>query len=162
MTDNGFNLFSTDGTEPIMPSKKDTDGNQGEQGILSEDALKSHEIQKVIQGDSVNTIMVPVEKTLIQPNYLLDIGGVKEPLDYINDTVGSLLDPDGDVAIYTTTVSGGIVRLGFGLADKLDMILLSCINSLYDGECKLYRNVEIGKKPVELKARSASTIRLKL
>ena len=166
MAETGFDLFESDGSIPLMPSlgldgiihnNKDSKTEE-----IKADSLKSQELKKVIQGDSVNTIMAPTETTLIQPNYLLDLGSVVETIDYANDTLKALLDDDGDVAVYTTTYGGGIVRLGFGLSSKLDMIISSCITALYDGECRLYKNVEVGKKPVEIKRRDISTVRLKL
>lgn len=167
MADDVIKLFDTDANETILPfesqdNKDSKDNTDKEIKIADGSELKSEGIQKAISGEQVKTLMIPMESSIIQPNYLIDLKSSKGALDFHGHILDTFLDDDGDTAIYIITKSGAIVRLGFGLAEKLDRLLCSSVRALYSGECKVYKNIEQGKGLNEVKSRDPSTIRLRL
>ena len=162
-----FNLFDTDADKPIIPLF-----DQGiDDGVITSDelrkqlngteSLKSVGLERAISGDTVKSVMIPEDVNILIPNYVIDISKVKEVQDCQSYGIDALVSSDGDTVLYYYTKEG-LARIGYGKSRTLDRILAIVVRRLFGSECKVYKDLEVGK-PLKLVSRGdATTLRLDL
>lgn len=144
-------MFDYNG-ETLMP-------NPGESIVDS--GLISEGIEKAIKGETVKSIIVPEDKMIFLPNYIIDFTGMSEMYEFQMEALDSLLCSDGDVTLYAYTV-GGLAKLGTGLSSILDRILPLSISRIFDGKCKIYKDYKRGEKPKVISDKDISTMKIGL
>lgn len=152
--ESGIDFFSDDGAAPVLPSINKLE----ETGGLN---LISEGIDKAIRGDVVKSLMIPENFELALPNYVLDFRQAKTLRKHQIETLATLVREDGDTNLYVC-LSNGLEKLGMGVGVILNNVLQTGIESVFNGVCRLYRNVEQGKPLQELRTLDPKTIRLEL
>ena len=149
-----MNLFSDDGSNPAKPFQ---DTNVNNEDVLK---LKSESIDNAILGEYVKQVQIPIDTSLVYPNYIIDFRKAKKFWKHQIESLYSMLVEGGDVAIYVW-VGNGLEMVGTGLSYKLDRIIAAGVESVFNsdkdnGKCVVYR----GDRPdVPLKVMEVADIR---
>lgn len=160
MPDEKENLFATDSTSVIIPSPS-LSGADGTDATPNGVDLKSQDIKEAIGGEYVKSIIIPEDLDIIVPNYVIDFTSLKSLRVHQVKALDTLINPDGDVAIYLN-LPKGLVKLGMGLGYKLDRILPIGIQSIFEKQCKLYKDVQRGKPLQAISRQNLSERRLNI
>lgn len=132
-------------------------GNSDNSGV----SLKSRDISDALLGEEVKATSLERENTLEYPNYTLDFSGVTEIAQYQMEGLASLLDDNGDVAIYIAA-GKSVSRLGSGRSNILNRLLAIVIKNIFNGSCKVYHNIDANTKPIEVQGFDSSVLRMQI
>lgn len=162
-----INLFDSKADEVAMPGQsiKLDEAEISEQEI--KDSLKSttdvisQGIEGALSGETVKSVLIPEESDIIQPNYVIDFSELGEIEPIQSMAIDALLNEDGDMAVYGYT-NGGITKLGMGYSDVLNRVIASAIGNVFNNQCLIYRNYDIGKKLDIVDSKDISHLRLSI
>ena len=164
MAENGIEIFSTKAADIQMPSAI----NPLDEGLTEEEikeqikkkSIISDGIEKAILGETVKSVMLPEETSLIQPNFIIDVSKI-QLYKHQEFAIGYLLHPDGDTALYLNGVHG-MGKLGYGDGETLERVIPLMVEHVFHGEIKAYKNFEPGKPLVEVSNKDISAMRLSI
>lgn len=153
MEKSGINLFGDNNTDEMqMPTAKyETEGNE----------LKTDDVDKALFGETVKTLLLPEKQTMELPNYVLDFSKNMNMNTFQKLALDSLLDKNGDVSIYLYS-SKNIVKVGMGDRLKLERIINLYKGCILNEEVKVYKDVDIDKPIIEVKAKDITKLRMNI
>lgn len=164
LDDTNISIFSCSNDDIEIPSDSNNDSLLTEKELkdkLNESKLKSDNISRAIQGETVKSVIFPEESGIITPNYVIDFRGLDEIYEFQMSALDALLHEDGNVALYACT-NAGLAKLGFGLDLVLDRIIAVAVDKLFDKKCRIYRNFEPGTPPVVISHKDVTKMRLSI
>lgn len=135
------NASDNDSDEILIP-----DLDQINQELGSNDKLNSLDVTDTITKKVVKTIIMDETTEFLTPSYLLDFSEIKEVMPCVLRGLESIINPDGNTAIYIKTNTGDIVQVGFGDATVLYKVLEYYLESAFNGRVKVYLNKGKGFK----------------
>ncbi|MBR1454664.1 MAG: hypothetical protein IJ593_08510 [Lachnospiraceae bacterium] len=123
--------------------------------------LISSGVEDALKGETVKSILIPEDFEMMVPNYVIDFTGVNKVMRHQLVAISDTFSDDGDTAIYAI-IKGEIQKLGMANGYNIDRIIVSGINSIFNGKCKLYQDVERDKPLKELSLFDIHKIRLNI
>lgn len=154
MESESLNLFSDDGTNVQLPSINESDG-------IIENSTSKEEVDNAISGEIVKQVLISEESDFITPNYLIDLSSVEEVVEIQMIALKSLVHTDGDTCIYLA-LEKDTVRLGNGIGDVLDRIIVSAVENVFGEECGVYRNYTPTGKNVRMTGTTIGHLRMSI
>lgn len=167
MAGNEIDLFGCKASELVLPNSKETTENKGNTkddtvSDIPNNELISEGLERAIRGETVKSLMIPEDMEVALPNYVIDISQVETLREVQMEALDTLLHPNGDTAIYAYT-TGGLIRLGFGVASILDRILSISIKNLFAGtKCFIYKDFVPGEPLTIISEKDITTMRLSI
>ena len=132
-------MFNTGNEDVVMPSSDRVEDTKG---------LMSADISPALLGEKISRIVVPVDKEIEYPNYIIDFTDVKSISYFQKEALRSLCTEFGDCSIYLY-LANKLEKIGNGEADSLEILLPIVRNDCFDSKIKIYRNFKLGDEKVD-------------
>ena len=123
--------------------------------------LISKGTEEALKGEYVKSVLIPESFNIILPNYVIDFTKITKVYQHQLQSLSSILVEDGDTAIYIY-MKDGLKKLGMGSGERLDRMLVAGITSIFNNQCKVFRDVDRGKKLIEVTLNDISGARLNI
>lgn len=145
------NIIDASADDVLMPGMgiKIDDEDISEKEILestkSTTDIISKGIEKALSGETVKSVLIPEDISIVQPNYVIDLSKLTE-IDPIQAmALDAILNEDGDMAVYIYT-PGELEKIGMGYSWMLNRIIVSAIGNVFDNKCLIYRNYAVDRE----------------
>ena len=142
MNDLDLKLFDDDSSEVVLP---------GQHEISKNKELISVGTEEAISGEYIKEVLIPDEKVINTPNFIIDLGDMSEMTSNQMSAISSLLTyklEDADTYIYLKT-HRGIYQLGMAVKNRVDSLIGIVIQKTLGDNVRVYRDAT-DKKPGEL------------
>lgn len=127
------------------------------------EALRSGDVEELIQRETVKTLVLPEDTQLAEENYVLDFSNYSNPTIFKREILKSLISKDKDtatVAIYLCN-DNKFVQIGWGEKYYLSRILPLIKLNIFGDDVGVYKNVHHNEPLQEVKGADLSEYKLK-
>lgn len=145
-------LFKNEGDVVALPS----------QDLKVDETLMKDDLDNKIMGQVVKVLDIPEDTEIEDENYIFDFGEVGIINVMQKKALTALISKDGDIRLYLYNKKNGLFAFGYGEKYKLEKIIPILRRNVLDDEVKVYKNYKIGERPVEVKDRDITKMRLNL
>ena len=150
--DDNIKLFKDDGDVVALPS----------QDLQADDTLMKDDLDRKIMGEVVKVLDIPEDVDIEDENYIFDFGEVGIINVMQKNALTALLSKEGTIRLYLYNKKNGLFAFGYGEKYKLEKIIPILRRNVLDDGVKIYKNYRIGEKPIEVKDRDITKMRLNL
>jgi len=143
-----------DDSEMEIPKQEDNKDNIANK-------LMTVGIEEALVGDEVKSVLIPDDKSVIKPNYVINISNIKTVEHAQITALDSLLHVDGNVAIYLY-MNNKMQKVGMAYSNIVDRLIVVAVNNIFNNDCEIYKDVEVGKKVKMINSKDISYLRLSI
>lgn len=150
-------LISAPADAIVMPG---SGAGYEEQKSLSESAP----IEGNITGKEVKHVILPEDDSVKLPNYVIHFPESEKITIFQRQALLALKEKDPQLQIASLYISRGnkMLKIGEGDPQKLNMVLPTVINIIFDNKIRVFKDVQNGVRAEEVKRTDISKLRLKL
>lgn len=126
-----------------------------------DDSIITKDISEAIGGSTVELYLVDKSNEIEIPNFLIDFSNAEKITELQKRAIKGLLISDGNVAIYLCN-GKQVIKIGYSDEVKMSSLISTLKNYVFSDGTAIYKNIERGKKPIEIKKRDITKLRMRI